>query len=217
MGGCFAYYSDDRGKSWRRSTGSIMVWPLPQEEVGGFGATWEPVVVELKDGAVLMLLRANVGQLFKSISRDGGRRWSRAEPTGLASGDVPCTIGRLPGSKDLVVVWNQASRGEIRRGYSRGRLSLAISRDEARTWSGHRTLELSAGLAPVDRVPPEPVRHVRSNVDLGVLPDGYSRYHYPGIASVQGKLVVVYRTASYRGADQRGLRLSIVQEARLTA
>ena len=106
MGGCYAYFSDDSGKSWSRSTGSLMVWPLPGEDgLGGFGAAWEPVTVELKDGRVLMLLRTNVGRIFQSISADGGDHWSLPKPTELASGDVPCCVGRLRTTGDLLVVW----------------------------------------------------------------------------------------------------------------
>ena len=216
MGGCYAYFSDDAGRTWRRSTGSMMVWPLPGEKVGGFGACWEPVAHDLKDGRVLMLMRTNVGRIFQSWSRDGGDHWSPPEPTTLPSGDVPCALGRLRTTGDLVVVWNQASTAEVRRGYSRGRLSLALSNDEGKTWGRFRTLALSDGLAPADRIEPEPVRHIRAEPGEIQLPDGYARYHYPGLAFVQRNLVVVHRTGSY-AADGRSqwVDLKVIPEERL--
>jgi hypothetical protein len=200
MGGCYAYYSDDVGRTWQRSTGSIMVWPLPGEgNVGGFGATFEPVVVELRDGRLLMFLRNTLGRIFQSTSRDGGIHWSLARPTELASGDVPCRLGRLPSTGHLVVVWNQASGAEIKRGYSRGRLSTAVSRDEGATWEHFRTLERSAGLDAVEHATPPPVAPIRADRNLGVLPDGYARYDYPNLAFVQGKIAIHYGMTTYPG------------------
>ena len=72
-----------------------MVWPLPSEDrLGGFAGTYEPVPIELKDGRVLMLMRTKVGRLFRSLSEDGGEHWSAATATQLATGDVPCDVGR---------------------------------------------------------------------------------------------------------------------------
>jgi len=134
MSGCYAYFSDDSGTSWERSLGSIMVWPLPGEQnLGGFGGTSEPVVQELRDGRILMLLRTKVGRYFQSISGDGGKNWTAATPTRLSSGDVPCDLDRLRSSNDLLVIWNQTSGREIRRGYYRSRLSVALSGDEGKT------------------------------------------------------------------------------------
>ncbi|MFN0172730.1 MAG: sialidase family protein [Bryobacteraceae bacterium] len=202
MGGCFVYFSDD-GKVWQRSTGSIMVWPLPGEGgVGGFGATWEPVVIELRDKRVLMFMRTNVGRIFQSFSKDGGLHWTPSEPAGLASGDVPCCLGRLPRSGHLMVIWNQSSAAEIRAGYSRGRLSTAVSTDEGKSWGHFRTVAISDGLGNIARVETPPVQHVRANRELGVLPDGYSRHHYPKLAFSQGKVLLLY----YTGQVQPGGR-----------
>ena len=147
MSGCYAYFSDDDGASWERSEGSIMVWPLPGEhDLGGFGGTSEPVVQELRDSRILMLLRTKVGRFFQSISGDGGKSWQAATPTQLSSGDVPCDLDRLRSSRDLLVIWNQTSGQEIRAGYYRSRLSVALSSNEGRSWSNFKTVESSPGL-----------------------------------------------------------------------
>jgi BNR repeat-like domain len=203
MGGCFTYYSDDLGKTWHRSTGSVMVWPLPGEnDVGGFGATWEPVLVELDRGRVAMFMRTNVGRIFRSISDDGGDHWLLAKATDLASGDVPCCVRRLKTTGDILMIWNQASADEIRRGYSRGRLSTAVSKDQTESWMHFKTVALSDGLAAVERVAAPPIRHVRANADLGVLPDNYSYHHYPRLQFVQGKAVLFYNSGGMTKSGQ---------------
>jgi hypothetical protein len=216
MGGCYAYVSDDEGRTWRRSTGSNMVWPLPSESgVGGFGATWEPVVIELKGGAVLMLMRTNVGRIYQSTSPDGGDHWSAPRPTELSSGDVPCALGRLPGTGNLVVVWNQTSPDEVRRGFSRGRLSIAVSKDEGKAWGQPRTLALSGGLPDTARIEPGSIRHIRAEPGTAKLPDGYARYHYPSLAFVQRNVVIVHRTSVYTGERIAREDLKVVPEDRL--
>lgn len=194
MGGSYVYYSDDLGETWERSVGSVMVWPLPGEnELGGFEGTYEPVPIELEDGRLLMLLRTRMGRFYRTISEDGGVHWSPAEPTELATGDVPCDVGRLPSTGDLVIIWNQCSEGEIREGYYRSRLSVAISRDEGETWENHKTVDISPGLqSDVGKISPPPKRPLRTRKDVGVLPDGFVRIHYPHLAFVQDHVVMGY-------------------------
>ena len=217
MASCYNYYSDDFGETWNICTGSMMVWPLPSEGgIGGFGVCWEPVVMELKDGRVLMFMRTNVGRLYQSFSSDGGASWALPEPTELASGDVPCWPGRLKTTGDLVVAWNQSSKEEIERGYSRGRLSIAVSSDEAASWRHLTTLELSSGMDDVDRVELAPIAHVRAREDLGTLPDDYTRSHYPRLAFVQENVVVAFNYDYYvDGERRRETGLLVVPEERL--
>ena len=212
--GCYAYYSDDMGETWSRSTGSVMVWPLPNENnQGGFGAATEPVIIELKDGRLMMFVRTTVGRIFQSYSEDGGDHWSLAQPTELASGEVPCWLSRLKTTGDLLVIWNQASAQEIEKGYSRGRLSAAISRDEGKSWENFRTVELSGGMKDTDRIDPSPVQHVRAQPDLGVLPTDFTRSHYPQLALVQGKVVMKYsHDIVVDGAFVRQSMLKVVAE-----
>ena len=203
MGGCFTYFSDDLGKTWQRSTGSVMVWPLPGENgIGGFGATWEPVLVELDRGRVAMFMRTNVGRIFRTISDDGGDHWLLAKATELSSGDVPCWVKRVKTTGDVLIIWNQASADEIRRGYSRGRLSTAVSKDQTESWSHFKTVERSDGLDAVDRIAPSPIQHVRANADLGVLPDRYCYHHYPRLHFVQDKAVLFYNSGGMSESGQ---------------
>lgn len=208
MGGCYASYSDDSGETWKRSRGSIMVWPLSNEErLGGFAATHEPVLIELKDGRLLMLMRTRVGRLFQSFSSDGGQHWSLAAPTQLSSGDSPCDIGRLPSTGDLLVIWNQCSRAEIRRGYYRSRLSVAISKDEGKSWQNFKTVECSTGMdSTLGYLPPAPIEHVRTDEDVGNLPTGFAIYQYPRLAFVQDRVVMSYQADTELVGDPPGLK-----------
>ena len=121
----------------------------------------------------------------------------------MATGDVPCWLGRLRTTGDLVVVWNQSSKEEIERGYSRGRLSIAVSKDEAATWGKPITLELSGGLDDVDQVELPPIAHVRAGRDLGTLPDNFTRSHYPRLSFVQGNVVVTFNYDYWVNGDMR--------------
>ncbi len=123
--------------------------------------------------------------------------WSAAEPTSLASGDVHCWVGRLKSTGDLLVIWNQASPDEIRRGYSRARLSIAISSDEGNTWGRHKNVSVGPGVDPVEAIEAPPIRHVRPSMDVGELASGFAKIDYPRLAFVQDRVVFIYNHTTY--------------------
>ena len=100
---------------------------------------------------MLFLARSTVGRLVQSYSTDGGDHWNVVVPSDLSSSESPALMGTLPKTRDLLIIWNQISREEIRR----GRISSAISIDGRHSWGKFKTLELSEGLEDRDRVPPE--------------------------------------------------------------
>ena len=160
-----------------------------------------------------MLMRTNVGRLFQSISKDGRAHWTLGRPTDLASVDLKCYLGRMQTTGHLVVAWNQSTTEEILNGYSRGRLSLAISKDEGKSWENFRTLERSPGMQPIDRVEPPPVKHVRPRENLGNFPEGYRRNHYPTLVPRPGKLLIADRLDSWPGGKpQRKIKFRVIPE-----
>ncbi|MCH2597025.1 MAG: exo-alpha-sialidase, partial [Pirellulales bacterium] len=94
----------------------------------------EPVVVELKDRRLLSYISSTCGRIIKSYSEDGGEHWMKVQPTDIAMSNSPCAMKSLPGTGDLVLVWNMMSADEICQGSRRGRLCIAISKDDGDTW-----------------------------------------------------------------------------------
>lgn len=126
------FYSDDDGKTWQQSPTELRA-PAPDRK-SLYGAV-EPVVVELLDGRIWMLLRTPLGRLYESFSADG-IAWSRAQPTRLLSSDSPAALMRLQKDK-IVLFWNSCLRFPDSQG-GRQVLHAAISEDEGKTWRGHR-------------------------------------------------------------------------------
>jgi len=175
----FCYLSDDEGQSWRKSDGFIFGW----DEGKGLGCfpCDEPVVIELKDGRIMMMCRTTIGQIYRVTSEDGGENWSVPEPSGLASAFAPCMVRRIPTTGDLVIIWNQASREEIETAYERNRLSVAISKDEGKTWTHAKTL-FRSHLPAVGLLDPGPVTgHVAIKPFVGEVPVDFATADYPNI------------------------------------
>ena len=210
----FVYYSDDEGRTWSpfEEYGCLMGWFDFDGVVNGdCGVTPcdEPSVAETKDGGVLFFARSTVGRILYSYSSDDVQTWSAVKPNELACSYSPPRLRRIPRTSDLICIWNQVSHAEIRRGYLRGRLSAAISRDSGATWENFKTLELSAGLEDVERIPAEyPIRPVRAQNYVGTLPDDYANIYYPNICFAADKVYVSY---------SRGWMTQKGDEARLTS
>jgi len=126
-----AIYSDDGGDTWLESPSELKV---QTPAIGTYGAV-EPVVVELADGRLWMLIRTQMGRFYESLSADG-TRWSQPRPTHLINSDSPAGLVRLP-DRRLVLLWNKCRRFPYAHG-GRHVLHGAISEDEGATWIGHR-------------------------------------------------------------------------------
>ena len=185
MCGTFFVYSEDEGRSWKASKGALVGY-FKDGHMGHMSCE-EPVVAELKDGRLLCYMRSTCGRILKSYSSDGGLYWSKVELTDLAMSNSPCAMVRVPKTGDLVLVWNQMSAEEIKRGYRRGRLTVAVSTDDGQTWTHRKNLEVSPGCdATVTHVAPPPLQAMvrgPSGPDnpMGEIPDGFTHFHYPGI------------------------------------
>lgn len=128
--------SDDAGRTWRRSP----AWHRAIAPDGTRVSAQEPGVVELADGRIMMLIRTNAGVQYLSFSGDGGESWSKPTPSTLASPQSPASCKRIPGTGDLLLVWNNHA-AHPERADQRSPLHTAISRDEGQTWTNPRPVE----------------------------------------------------------------------------
>ncbi|MGD9497841.1 MAG: sialidase family protein [Armatimonadota bacterium] len=127
-----AWLSDDEGRTWRRSESEIRL-PLR--------GAMEPGVVELRDGRILMIIRTQLGQIYRAFSADAGATWTEAEPMGIGAPVAPSTIARIPSTGDLLLIWNDCFRAGPDAPAVRTPLTAAISADEGATWRHVRDLE----------------------------------------------------------------------------
>jgi hypothetical protein len=124
-------YSDDDGETWKTSNEELVV---ETPDLFTYGAN-EPVVLQLKDGRVWMLIRTQRGRFYESFSDDGSK-WSVPTPSKLISSDAPAGLLRLKDGS-ILLFSNECLRYPY--GYG-GRyvLHVAISKDEGKTWRGYR-------------------------------------------------------------------------------
>jgi len=120
------FYSDDNGRTWKGSE-------LVDIRANNDGAD-EPGIVELKDGRLLMYFRTDLGSIYQCFSSDGGVRWTTPEPTSLAAPVSPSVIKRIPSTGDLMIVWNHTLPHRKGGHTDRFPMTVAISKDEAKTW-----------------------------------------------------------------------------------
>jgi sialidase-1 len=129
------YLSDDDGLTWRRS--ETILQPPAESKTG----LQEPAVIELKDGRMLMLCRTDQGCQLRSYSSDGGVTWSPVERTDILSPVSPASVARIPGSGNLVLVWNDHKDIAPELKDKRTPLTVAVSDDEGTTWKNRFNVE----------------------------------------------------------------------------
>ncbi|MEO6875962.1 MAG: sialidase family protein [Opitutaceae bacterium] len=134
------YYSDDDGGTW---TESPTWWTIPVASSTGLQ---EPGVVELADGSLYSWARTDQGCQYDFRSNDQGLTWTAPQLSSLRSPASPASIKRLPGSSDLLAVFNDYS-GQFPfvitpQTYSgRSPLVASSSSDGGRTWRTGKLLE----------------------------------------------------------------------------
>jgi Neuraminidase (sialidase) len=127
--------SDDDGKTWQESANW---WAMPVRSGSGLQ---EPGLVEKADGSLWSWARTDAGFQYGFVSNDGGKVWSAPVPTTLASPVSPASIKRIPGSSELLAVFNDHSgRVPFPKG-KRSPLVAAISKDGGSTWGAPKVLE----------------------------------------------------------------------------
>lgn len=137
-------YSNDQGRTWHLSPSHLKA-PVPNI-VSAYGAI-EPVVIQLKDGRVWMLIRTQMGRFYQSFSSDG-ITWSQPTPTSIISSDSPAGLLRLRDGQ-ILLLWNDCQRYPYAHG-GRQVLLGAVSSDEGKTWRGYREVARD----PLRNLPP---------------------------------------------------------------
>jgi len=127
VGRIWTYFSDDDGTTWK--AGAEVANP-------GNIVIQEPGLIELKNGDILLFARTMEGVQYFSWSKDNGATWSAAQPGNLKSPCSPASIARLPGTGDLLVVWNDNGTDQ-----KRTPLNIAFSKDEGNNWIQNKILE----------------------------------------------------------------------------
>ncbi len=129
------YLSDDDGQTWHSHPNAL---DLPKR------GAMEPGVVERADGSLMMILRSQLGHIYYSLSSDAGEAWSPPLMSSLLSPEAPATIARVPGSDDLLLIWNDNYDIGTDHGGIRSPLRSTVSSDNGRKWYRYRTLEENA-------------------------------------------------------------------------
>ena len=137
QGTVMCYLSDDNGRTWRRSKTTSKGYDTTGKRI----TTQEPGVVELKDGGVMMFIRASGGCQYLSYSSDSADTWSAPIASDIKSPVSPASIKRLPSTGDLLLVWNNHADIPSSLKGMRVPLSTAISKDDGKTWQHIKVLE----------------------------------------------------------------------------
>jgi hypothetical protein len=132
----YVVFSGDGGKTWRNCRSDVTV--DCGGKAGESGAC-EPVLMELEDGRVWMIIRTQTGFLFESFSEDGGETWSEARRTIFRASNAPAGVMRLRDGR-LVLVWNNEFGPPFRDGISYSRQSLVMAIQDGGVWKGYREL-----------------------------------------------------------------------------
>ena len=131
-GTLYTYHSDDNGATWTSSEAVPNISDI---------ITQEPGVVELKDGTIMMFIRASGGVQQLSYSKDKGQTWSPIEPSDIKSPLSPASIARIPSTGDLLLVWNNNDGSNPATKGKRTPLTVAISKNEGKNWENLKTIE----------------------------------------------------------------------------
>ncbi|MES2734691.1 MAG: sialidase family protein [Verrucomicrobiota bacterium] len=128
-------WSDDEGATWQES-GSW--WAMPVRSGSGLQ---EPGVVERADGSLFSWCRTDQGAQYGFDSTDAGKTWTPPQPTEMKSPNGPASIKRLPGSTDLLAVYNDHSGQFPFPPKKRNPFVAAISKDGGKTWPLRKLIE----------------------------------------------------------------------------
>lgn len=129
--GCFI--SDDHGKTWSKPKNFVRL-PLR--------GAMENHIAETNSGALVMVVRNQLGSVFLSRSTDRGEHWTHPQASGLSSSESMPSLTQIPSTGNLLLVWNNAPYDHTYdHSGKRTPLTVAVSRDEGASWSRVQQIE----------------------------------------------------------------------------
>jgi sialidase-1 len=123
-------WSDDHGRRWRLSPAI----ELPRVADCGESGCIEPDVAQRADGSLLMAIRTAMGTVFRAESHDGGETWTGLRSMEVVGPVAPALLRRIPGTDDLLLIWNWHYDWRERLAGKRQRLACAVSTDGGDSW-----------------------------------------------------------------------------------
>ncbi|NLO02828.1 MAG: exo-alpha-sialidase [Bacteroidales bacterium] len=131
-------YSDDNGDKWHAANNTLNI-EIDPDKTTRYGAV-EPVIVQLKNDVLWMLIRTNKGVLYQSFSDNNGETWTVPIPSKFTSSDSPAQFLRLKDGR-LLLFFNMNQRWDDPNSYAFGGrevLHAALSYDDGKSWKGFR-------------------------------------------------------------------------------
>ncbi len=139
-------YSDDGGETFFASNDVSIISDETHTESGAV----EPVVVEVGDGVIVMLIRNVLNFIYYAVSYDNGATFSEARPTKIPSSNAPSVPIKLPNGR-IVLSWNNAlgqPMQGVRYSVARQCLHAAVSYDGLKTLEGVRMIIKKRAIDP---------------------------------------------------------------------
>lgn len=131
-------YSDDEGITWSASNDVKVVSEETHVESGAV----EPVITEVADNKLVMIIRTVLGCFYYSVSYDGGASWSMALKSEIKSSNAPAVLQKMKDGR-ILIIWNNCNgapmRG-VRYSMARQCLHVAVSDDGLKTIRGLRVI-----------------------------------------------------------------------------
>jgi hypothetical protein len=123
--GCMAFLSDDMSGNNLEPGGLVSNRPM---------GLIEPSVVQLNDGTVVMLMRAQVGGfLWESRSYDRGQTWTPAEQTNIPNPSALAFVLKL--NNGDIALFNNPTGGKLGGYGPRDPLAMWVSNDDMKSWA----------------------------------------------------------------------------------
>ena len=128
--------STDGGQTWKAGADVSIDRPLSLDE---------PAPIELKDGSLLLVMRTIGPRPYEVLSHDGGLTWGKPRESSVDGHNTPTALLRLADGS-ILRAWDMSTK-------NRYPLVVALSTDEAKTWSTPRTVTTPTTVNPATAKP----------------------------------------------------------------